>query len=1418
MPDLYHSLAPYIPPPLRRRILVDAACPTEPRSERFAAAVLFADISGFTPLTEALARRGAEGPEEITRLLNRYFSRMIHLAEAEGGEVVEFGGDSVTVLFIAEQEPLSHAVRRALQAAEAMQAAMGDFAQVETSAGPVALGLKIGLGAGEVLTMQLGGVRERWEYAVAGAPGRQAAESESRAQRGEILLSPEAQKLLHPRPLPPRPLQQLDWEALRRTLPDPAAIEETMRCHVPGAIRGWLESGLQEWLGVLRPMSVIFASLAGLNDQQADFVEHLHSLLRMVQRTLYRYEGTLARLAVDDKGTTIMALLGAPPLAHEDDPTRALRCAQDLIDQLHEHAAEVGLGGLSIGVTTGHVFAGPVGGESRREYTVMGDAVNLAARLMVAAAQLPPREDGRGQLLCDFGTYRQARNQVALELLPPIRVKGKAGLVRVYRPAATADPHQPAAISGSPATPLVGRAAERAQLEAALDALDAGRGQVLLITGEAGIGKSRLVGELIHLARERGLSGLLGAGQSVEQQTPYRAWRDILASYFDLEQIGDPSQRREHVGQWAQELIPDQLARLPLLNDVLHLGYPDSELTAALDPALRQQSLQLLLLRLLRAWAGERPLILILEDAQWLDSLSWDLAAYAGRVLATSGEPYLLVLATRPPGPTSLAARALESLRDLVDLETIALTTLDPEETLALVEGHLGLPPGGLPDRAADFVQDRAGGNPFFAEQLALTLQEQELLQIESDPRTGSRRCRLCGDLDAAGQNLPDTIQGLVLARIDRLPPERQLTLKVAAVIGRSFAYTPLRYTMDRHAQLPETSLRGILDELAEHNLTEMEALEPDLSYLFKHIITRDVAYETLLFAQRRELHRTVAAWYEGQAARPEDKDTPYLPLLAYHYHYAQDRDKERLYARLAGEQAAARFANTEAVRYFSRALELTPAEALRDRYELLLRRERLYDLQGSRPAQLADLTALEELARSLGPLEEAESFMRQASYAEAISEHDRAITMAKRAIETAAAVVEARPDPERAQGGRIQVSGYLMWGRILWQLNQFDDSRTRLRQGLQQLQEMRSVHGADEALDREFAQLEGRLWRNLGITYHLQNEFPTGLEHYQRALRIARQVGDRRSEANALNNLGVLSDYMGDYEQGQAYFERALHIAQEIGDRWTACGALENLGISYDNKSDYARSRDAYERAQQIYQEIGDRQGLGTTWNNLAVVLLHLGLFDLAQANFEQSRQIAQAIGDLAVEGLATTGLALLALQLGKPAQARELAESGLELSVQAGEHGSRAYALTSLAQILARQGQLQQSVRTYRRAIRVRLEVDQPHLAVEPQAGLAEALEAQGERAAALEQVGQILHFLQENELTGAQEPLQIYLSCYRVLAAAGDPRAEPLLEEAYLLLQEHAGRIPAGPDRESFLQNVAANREIIQTRGKG
>lgn len=1341
MSDLLKTLAAYVPPGLSRAAMgtVAAVPPQAAQVERFAAAILFADVSGFTPLTEALARKGSEGPEELTRLLNGYFSRMIAIIEAQGGEIVKFSGDAVTVMWPAIDEGLDIATRRAQQAAAAMQAAMIEFATLSTSMGPVALGMKIGIGAGEIIAAQVGGQHDRWEYVIAGDPLRQVALAEHHAQRGEIILSPEAAALVAPQTVFPRPLVQTDWSAIKNA----AAVEAALRVYVPGTVMTWLAGGLQEWLAVLRPMSVLFIGVEGIDYTRSDAMGTLHDFLRTLQEIIYRYEGDINKLAVDDKGTIALALFGAPPYAHPDDPERALRCALDLQALITAPGLQ-----LAIGVTTGRVFAGPVGSTTRREYTVMGDTVNLAARLMVAA--------GPRQIRCDYETYRTTRSKMAFEFLTPIPVKGKAGLIRIYRPLGETGVVPPADQA------LVGRRAEVARLQALLDEVQAGRSRNLIIEGEAGIGKSRLVEELIRLMREAGIVGLRGAGHSIEQRTPYRAWRDIFTSFFGLDDIDVPVERQIHVQARFQDIVPDLIERAPLLNDVLNLGLPDTPLTSSLDANLRHESLVSLLITLVRTWALERPFTLILEDAQWLDSLSWDLTIQAARALAVGRVPLLLVVAMRPLEDEGAHAEP-QVLAALPETERMLLSSLPPEEVVTLAAVRLGVAGADLPAAVADLIRTRAGGNPFFAEEIIHALRDSEVITVATE--AGQTRCLVSGDLEQAAQTLPDTIQGVVLSRIDRLQPEEQLALKVAAVIGRTFAYAPLRDTLGEHMEISDRLLKAHLNVLIQRELTLLDAPEPELTHVFKHIITQEVAYETLLFAQRRQLHRAVARWYErtfddhrlvpGQEL--EAPLAPFYPLLVYHWHQAEDRERERSYARLAGRWAAAHFANVEAAGYFSRALDLTPDTDLTARYELLLAREAVDDLRGARAEQAGDLEILSVLAVRLNDDQrQAEVALQRVNYCEAISDYTTALQTAQDAVDFAV----------RAQNVIAETKGHIAWGRVLWRQGSYEAARRPL----------------------------------------------------ERALALAQQTGNQSGEAETLQALGNVELYRGNYLVAREDNERALNIYQVTGHRQGEADNLMNLGVIHYVTGDYPAARDYDEKALTIYRATGDRRGETIALGNLGTVYFDLGDYQAARAYYHQALEIHQSIGDRWGEATSLVNLGLVYHRLGDNATAREDCARALEIQHTIGDRRGEGYGQTYLGHALAGQQQWDAAATAYAQALSLRRELGQNSLAIDDLAGLARAALAQGDIPQALHHSQEILDWLTANGLEGIEYPNEVCLTCYQVIMTAVDStdeqkqRVRAIMAQACTALLERARAIHDEELQRKFLENVQANHDLL------
>ncbi|MBM3267163.1 MAG: AAA family ATPase [Candidatus Sericytochromatia bacterium] len=851
---LRSRLASYLPRLLVRHCAAVSGKPAA-RVEAFRAAILLADVSGFTALAERLARKGSLGAEELTAVLNGYFGPLIDVIGRFGGDIAKFAGDALLVLW--PDEDLDRALESAVACGRAMQAEIGRL----RAGAEIALELKVIVGAGDFALAQPGGVLGRWEWVVMGAPFAALAEAAHRARPGDVALAagceepvglPAGRATHQARPAGVAPAAGCEDPADSAGgrvvagdgevaggfaavaglggLPAPGLLEGFL----PGAVRDRVLAGQEAWLSELRQVSVVFVNLPDLHhDMPLAFAQEL---IEALQGALYRHEGSLNKLSVDEKGVSLVAVLGLPPLAHADDAARAVRAAVAMSEVL----ADRGVRG-AIGVASGKAFCGEVGNASRREYTVMGDVVNLAARLMQTAGR---------NILCDAAT-REAARGLAFEELPPVALKGKADRVAVFRPTGEA------VVPGRSARLLCGRGAEKAAIEARLQALwHGGAASVLVVEGEAGIGKS----ELARFARSRcdalGVRHLTGIADALEPTTPFFAWRDVLAAVVaDLAlDPGDP--------------------RASLLAAVLPGRFPEA--TPQEGASRAEQTIEFLV-SLLRRWQAGQPLLVFLEDSHWLDSASWALAA----ALASRAENLLLVPLTRPvPEPLPPEYAALRA-RGAV----LRLGALGTDAAADLVRHRLG---GHVSPEAAEAVAARAGGHPYFCEELAAVLAE-----------TGETAA------------LPATIQGALTSRIDRLPPAEQLALKVASVVGRTFSAEALRAA--HPLAPPDAEVAAALVALEQADLASPR---PDGDYAFKHAITQEVAYDLLLHSQRREVHARLAEWLEAQPI-------PSYPLLAHHYDRAGNEGRAIEFLALAGEQALATWAPKEACHFLSRALEL---------------------------------------------------------------------------------------------------------------------------------------------------------------------------------------------------------------------------------------------------------------------------------------------------------------------------------------------------------------------------------------------------------------------------------------------------------------------------------------------------------------
>jgi class 3 adenylate cyclase/tetratricopeptide (TPR) repeat protein len=1272
-----YAITTYLPRLLLGQVL--EAGLTSPWLRWIEGSLLFADLSGSTALAERLSALGREGTERVADFLNHIFATMIQVVQEYGGDLISFGGDALLIFFGDERHP-----RTAARAALALQQALHGHVQSVPGIGEFPIHLHVGVESGPIAFVSAGRPHALY-YGVLGAVVNRVAIAEGLAGPGAVVAGPAAWATLADDATgdevapgyyqitriraPARPHAPLPAEPVRTTAPVeaiPHLLDDLDRIspYVPPALLARILAEPQQ-LQVeadLRPVTVLFAQVAGLElaerlppDPAALVVQ---AYVERMQAAIEQFGGVVNKLDVADEGIKLVAIFGAPA-AYEDHAERAARAALEMqhrLDDLNRQiASRVGIGNWSleiesqqslsstlpslrqrIGLNPGTVFAGNVGSALRKEYTVMGDAVNVAARVMARAAW--------GEVWVSEAAARAITMRLVCEPRGQMALKGKAAPLALFRLCGERD--APAALA--PASgPLVGREPELAQLREHLHAALGGAGRAVRIVGEAGVGKTRLAAALAEEARGQGVRLIPATCFSYTATIPYAAWGEWLKSLCGIVAGDDDEVRRQKLSARLAELGPGMEEWLPLLGDLVRLDVPDNRLTRGLDPQMRQTRRFELLEQLLLRAADAGPVLVLFEDLHWSDPISLDLWY---RVAQAVGDRPILLLGVHRPTPALSRAGTAEHLLELKELSGAESTAL----AVALA-GEAALPEPLLRE-----LVERAAGNPLFlAELLRAVLPKLKMVDGRSQPVQQEQAASY--HLQSALHELPDSLNGLLLSRIDRLEESSRSVLRVASVIGQRIPFGVLQAIHNADQQV----LLRQLARLSDEDLTLLERpAPPERVDAFRHALIQEVAYQSMLYARRRELHGRIGEYLEQRYG--DDLDD-YYGLLAHHYRLSDRRDKAIEYLLKAGHAAREVYANEEALQYYRWALEALAGDAADPRTweardalgEVYATIGRYDDALAQHRAILAAPGVSPDVAcrahRKLGSVLE-----KQGQYVQALEALDQAMAIAR----------SGAPDVSPLAMPLISAD----IGLVRQRRGEYDLAIAACEEGLVALR--------DVARTRDAQMIEARLHSTLGAIFGMRGDYPRAQQHFEHSLQIREAVDDLPGVIISHNNLGYLWQLQSEYERALDHYRLAEELARKINLRYMLVFATLNSASALISLGAYEEARARCGEALALSRELNDRRNIAQIHDTLGVIAYHQGAYDQALAAYAEELRVHRELGSAYHEANTLMNMALALNAQGRIEEATAAAGQALARAEALQSQRLKAEALNALAE----------------------------------------------------------------------------------------------------------------------------------------
>ncbi|MDX1942467.1 MAG: tetratricopeptide repeat protein [Saprospiraceae bacterium] len=1267
---------------------------------------MFIDLSGFTPLTEALMGRGNRGAEELSNILNDIFVPLVQMVYARGGFIPYFAGDAFTAIFPARQASITPSafIQTALQVRQFFSSRQFRF-------GEFTIGLKIGLSWGRV---EWGVVGNQFKsYYFRGMPIDNCAACQTRANNQDIVLDESLYQLLQRTSFELEEIGDYFYkivgkpvvEKWRAKSVEQAPIEEDLaKAFLPESVIFFNNDG------EFRTVISAFLSFDGLETH-----EQLNEFADLVLEKINNFSGYFKEIDFGDKGSLITCFFGAP-VSFENTIDRALEFICALREELQplERKSKVR---FRAGMTIGTAYAGIVGGEERCQYAAVGNRVNLAARLMTYADW--------GEVLVDNEISKNRR----FLFLPKgdIKYKGIKGTVPTF--VLSGRNHETlTAFDGQ----MIGRESEMEQLLNFAKPLSKGQPVgIAYILGEAGIGKSRLTHELKEvLSEDEGVKWFVCQADQILKK-PFNPFIYFLRNYFEQSPDGTSTNAQERFERRLEDLLtrlqsvtnfPEaefiikELTRTQsVLGAQLGIFYPDS-IWEQLDAKGRYQNTIQAILTLIIAESLLQPIVLQLEDAHWLDDNSREVLQEVSRYL--NRYPILLLVTSRlrDDGTQPIVFEQDTLGYNAIPKLEINLNILEPDAVRRFAEVYLK---GPISEEFFELLLRSTNSNPFYLEQILEYFSESNLLTFSNNVWTiKDKNIRLSGSINA-----------ILTARIDRLSHLVKETVKAAAVIGREFEIPVLSEVMKEQEEFAKrngnagTLLREQI-KTAEHG--QIWHAMNELRYIFRHSLLREAVYSMQLRTRLKQLHKLIAEAIERlYSDRLEER---YFDL-AFHYEQAAVLDKTCEYLRKAADYARRNYQNQLALDYYEKLLKkLGNNDDFERQIRTYLQKGKVLELIGqwdeceqaySKALRMAkktrDALLLGQCNNNLGRL-----LVLKGDYLNATTH-----------LQAAVQLFESIED----SGGIAKVYGNI--GNLHFRQGDYNKAKSYFIQSINISQEAGEVPNS-------------QIVAHLGLTYMNQGNYDEAIRCQQVQLELAQRSNDKQGVADLYTKIGIVFFEKGDYDKALENYQKGLELSEELGNKQLTSIAIGGIGSVYERKGDYAQAMEHFEKDLELCKEIGDKQGIAIALGLIGELLSFKGDFYKAIDYLQKDLMICEELGYQKGLAKAVNTLADVFFYLKQYQRSLQYYNRAIEVTLKIGNKLVQGFSLTEKGTVLIEMGALDELEKVTADALKIAQELDNPDLQFEAEMLAAKHQRLQGNLTTAEKQLNKLLlgplHFAQE------------------------------------------------------------------------